>query len=187
MRALLPAAVLASALGAGSASALAQITAERAIDAAKSKATFTVSHIFVEHVSGEIPIESGSIVLRPSSPIPVSVSAVLDANKVSSGDPDRDASLRSPDFFDVQKFPTWTFVSTRITPHGGAAFEMDGNLTIHGVTQPERLDVTVSGDAGRPAYHATAQIDRHAFGMSRTRLDPTIGATADVTLDVTLQ
>lgn len=179
MRALLLAAVLSG--------ALAQVTAERAIDTARSKATFTVTHVFVEHVSGQVPIASGSIVLAPNSPIPVSASAVLDAGKVSSGDPDRDASLRSPDFFDAEKFPTWTFVSTKITPRGSAAFEMDGNLTIHGVTQPERLEVTVSGDAEHPTYHATAQIDRHAFGMARTRLDPVIGATADITLDVSLQ
>jgi polyisoprenoid-binding protein YceI len=181
------AAVFATALGAWSASALAQMTVEHAIDTSKSKATFTVTHIFVEHVSGEVPIQSGSIVLRPSSLIPVSASAVLDPSKVSSGDPDRDGSLRSPDFFDVQKFPTWSFVSTKITPRSDAAFEMDGNLTIHGVTQPERLEVTVSGDAEHPVYHAAAQIDRHAFGMSTTRLDPTIGGTADVTLDVTLR
>ena len=61
---------------------------------------------------------------------------------------------------------------------------MDGDLTIHGVTQPERLDVTVNGDAVRPEYRAKAQIDRHAFGIIRTRLDPTIGNTVDITLDI---
>lgn len=187
MRALLLAAVFAGMLGGSNSNVLAQTTAERAIDTTKSKATFTVTHVFVEHVSGQVPIQSGSIVLQPNSLIPVSASAVLDPGKVSSGDPDRDASLRSPDFFDAEKFPTWTFVSTKITPRGSAAFEMDGNLTIHGVTQPERLDVTVSGDAEHPTYHATAQIDRHAFGMAKTRLDPVIGASADITLDVTLQ
>lgn len=64
---------------------------------------------------------------------------------------------------------------------------MDGNLTIHGVTQPEQLNATVSGDAANPSYRANGQIDRHAFGMTGTRLDPTIGGTADITLDVTLK
>jgi len=64
---------------------------------------------------------------------------------------------------------------------------MDGNLTIHGVTQPEHLSVTIKGDTSHPIYHAVGQIDRHAFGMSVTRLDPTIGNNADITLDITLK
>lgn len=164
-----------------------QPAAQRSIDAARSKAQFTVTHVFVEHVTGNIPIQSGSVVLKVGSLIPVSATAVLDATGVTTGDPDRDASLRSPDFFETAKFPTWSFVSTKIVPHGDTGFEMDGKLTIHGVAQPERLDVTASGDSEHPIYHATAQIDRHAFGMATTRLDPAIGGTAAVTLDVTLQ
>ena len=134
-----------------------------------------------------MPIRSGSVVLKPGSPIPVSADAVLDAGHLATDDPDRDASLKSPDFFDTPRFPTWTFASTKVVPHADGSFEMDGNLTIHGVTQPERLAVTVTGGAANPSYHATARIDRHAFGMATTRLDPAIGATADVTLDVTLK
>jgi polyisoprenoid-binding protein YceI len=72
-------------------------------------------------------------------------------------------------------------------PQSAHAFEMDGNLTVHGVTRPERLNVTVGGTGANPVYHATTQIDRHAFGMAVTRLDPTIGRTADITLDVALR
>jgi polyisoprenoid-binding protein YceI len=159
----------------------------RVIDVARSKATFDITHVFVEHVVGTVPIASGTVVLRPGSAIPVSAAAVLDATRIASGDPDRDASLRSPDFFDTKRFPTWTFASTKIVPKGGASFDMQGNLTVHGVAEPERLEVTVAGDAANPSYHATARIDRRAFGMTTTRLDPAIGATADVTLDVTLK
>jgi polyisoprenoid-binding protein YceI len=177
MRLLLAAALASVALSTGGA---------RNIDVSHSKATFEVTHVFVEHVSGTIPIASGTVVLKPGSAVPVSVTAVLDPARVDSGDPDRDASLRSPDFFDTKRFPTWTFASTKIVPNENGSFEMDGDVTIHGVSQPERLDVSVTGDAENPIYHATAKIDRHAFGMSTTRLDPAIGATADITLDVTL-
>jgi polyisoprenoid-binding protein YceI len=64
---------------------------------------------------------------------------------------------------------------------------MDGTLTVHGVSQPEHLDVTVRGDASHPFYHATGQIDRRAFGMKGTRLDLAIGSAADISLDVTLK
>jgi len=167
--------------------ALAEPAVQRSIDTAKSRARFSVPHLWVEHVIGTVPILGGSVTLAPGSMIPASVTAVLDATRIETDEPDRDKSLQSPDFFDAQKFPAWTFVTTKITPNGPNAFEMDGNLTIHGVTQLERLHVTARGDAAHPVYDATGEINRHAFGMTVTRLDPTIGATADVTLDVTLK
>jgi polyisoprenoid-binding protein YceI len=159
----------------------------RAIDPTRSSAHFSVQHIWVEHVQGTVPILGGSVVLATGSVIPVSVTAVLDATRLATEEPDRDRALASPDFFDTKKFPRWTFTSARIAPRAPDAFEMDGNLTIHGVTQPERLDVTVGGTAANPLYHATAQIDRRAFGMNVTRLDPTIGAMVEVALDVALE
>lgn len=158
----------------------------RAIDPAKSKAQFSIRHIFVEHVTGTVPIVRGSVSLVPGSTIPAAVTAVLDATRISSGDPDRDGSLESPDYFDAKNFPTWTFTSSKIEATGAAAFVVDGTLTIHGVTQPERLAVTVGGTAAQPLYHATGAIDRHAFGMKGTRLDPAIGDQAEVTLDISL-
>jgi polyisoprenoid-binding protein YceI len=159
----------------------------RAIDVGKSSAQFSVAHIWVERVTGTVPILSGGVSLDPGTVIPENVTAVLDATHITTGEPDRDRSLESPDFFDAAKFPRWTFTSTRIAATGPVSFEMDGDLTIHGVTQPERLDVTVIGDPAHPEYRAKAKIDRHAFGMIRTRLDPTIGNTVDVTLDIVLQ
>jgi polyisoprenoid-binding protein YceI len=166
---------------------LAAAPSPRAIDIAKSSAQFSVAHIWVERVTGTVPVLGGAVSLEPGSVIPQSVNAVLDATRIITGEPDRDRSLESPDFFDAAKFPRWTFASTRIVPKGPASFEIDGDLTIHGVTQPERLDVTASGDPLHPEYRAKAQIDRHAFGMLRTRLDPTIGNTVDVTLDIVLE
>src|SRR5579863_3846137 len=159
----------------------------RAIDPARSSAGFSVAHIWVEHVSGTVPIVEGSLTLPADSLVPTAASAVLDATHIATGDPDRDRQLESPDFFDVQKYPRWSFASTTVIPKGTDRFEMDGSLTIHGVTQPEHLSVTIGGTTAAPHYHATAEIDRHAFGMSLTRLDPTIGATVNVTLDVTLK
>lgn len=158
----------------------------RPIDPARSHAGFSVAHIWVQHVRGSVPIISGTVMLAAGSVIPTSAQAELDATRIDTGEPDRDRSLESPDFFDAQRYPRWTFSSTRIVPQSSNTFEMDGNLTIHGVTQSERLIVKVGGDGANPVYHATAQLDRHAFGMATTRLDPAIGATIEVTLDVVL-
>jgi polyisoprenoid-binding protein YceI len=163
------------------------LPAPRPIDTARSTAKFSVSHIWVERVTGTVPILSGSLTLVPNSMIPQSATAVLDATRITTGEPDRDHALESPDFFDTTKFPQWTFTSTKIVPKASNVFEMDGNLTLHGVTQPESLNVTVSGTPEHPSYHATAQIERRAFGMAVTRLDPTIGADVQITLNVTLK
>jgi len=159
----------------------------RAIDPAQSHAQFSVSHIWVEHVTGTIPIVDGSVTLDPGSLVPTAATATFDPAKVSTGEPDRDRSLASPDFFDAQKYPRWTFTSTSVVSKGGDAFEMDGDLTIHGITRPVRLNASVRGTAAHPEYRATGEIDRHQFGMAVTRLDPTIGATVDLTIDVTLK
>src|SRR5580704_1313971 len=92
--------------------------AQRAIDAAKSRAQFSIAHIFVERVIGTVPILSGTLALPPGSTIPSSLTAVLDPAHFDTGEPDRDASLESADYFDVKKFPTWTFTSTRVLPQG---------------------------------------------------------------------
>jgi len=165
--------------------AQAQTTA-RAIDAIRSKALLSVAHVYVERVTGSIPIASGKVVLPEGSAIPLSVTAVLDPSAIKTGDDDRDAALVGPDWFDVKRFPTWTFTSTKIVASSPTAFTMDGLLTVHGVTRSEHLDVTVAGTFARPVYNATGKIDRHAFGMTVTRLDPVIGNPVDVTLDVTL-
>jgi|SRR5579862_3531023 len=159
----------------------------RAIDPAHSHAAFSISHIWVGHVTGSVPIISGTVMLAEGSRIPTSAQAVLDARRIDTGEPDRDRSLESADFFDTQRYPLWTFTSTRIVSQGSDIFEMDGDLTIHGVTQPERLSVTVAADNTDPVYHATVRLDRHAFGMVTTRLDPAIGATVDVVLDIALK
>lgn len=159
----------------------------RAIDPTHSRARFTVQHIWVERVMGTVPIAEGTIAVAPGSRIPTFAHAELDATRIETGEPDRDRSLESPDFFDSARYPRWAFTSTRIVPQGDDTFEMDGDLTIHGVTQSARLNVTIGGTAENPVYHAATQIDRHAFGMAVTRLDPAIGRTVDVTLDAVLK
>ena len=158
-----------------------------AVDPAKSKAQFAVQHIFVERVVGTVPIRSGTVTLEAGSLIPAAVTAELDPAKVSTGEPDRDASLTSRDFFDVQRFPTWTFVSTKIEPRSANAFGLDGTLTVHGVAVPEHLDVTVRGDPAHPSYHAVGKLERRDFKMAVTRLDPVIGTSVDITLDIALK
>jgi polyisoprenoid-binding protein YceI len=162
-------------------------TTIRPIDPARSKAQFSIQHIFVDRVTGTVSVRGGTVELPAGSDVPTSVTAELDPSRIHTDEPDRDASLEGPDYFDVKAFPTWSFASTRIVKTGPQTFEMDGTLTMHGVGNPEQFAVTIAGTPADPVYHATATIDRHAFGMKGTRLDPVIGNTADVTLDVALK
>ncbi len=75
-----------------------------------------MQHIYVTRVNGTLPIVGGTVTLPPNGMLPVAITADLDPSKVSSGDPDRDGALVSPDFFNVKAFPTWTFTSTKIAP-----------------------------------------------------------------------
>jgi polyisoprenoid-binding protein YceI len=159
----------------------------RTIDPQRSSAHFSIQHIFVARVQGTVPVRGGSVAFATPGVLPTRVSAELDAGRLHTDEPDRDAALCGPDYFDVQHFPTWTFVSTRIVATGPLSFEMEGLLTLHGVAQPEHLTVRIDPDAANPVYHATATIDRHAFGMRGARLDPVIGNTAQITLDVSLR
>ena len=160
--------------------------AARAIDPAGSKAEFSVQHLWVERVTGSVPVVRGSVTLEPGSLIPLRVSAVLDPTKIKTGEDDRDGVLQTPDWFDTKAFSEWTFASTAIAKTGPSSFTLDGDLTIHGVTQPARLEVTVTGSPEQPVFHAAGHLDRHAFGMKTTKLDPAIGERVDVTLEVKL-
>lgn len=179
--------VLAAAVVVSGAAVRAQDTTARAVDPAKSKVQFSVQHIFVERVVGTVPIQSATLTLAGDSPIPIAVTAALDASKIFIGEPDRDASLQSPDFFDTKKFPTWTFTSTKIEARGPTTFACDGTLTVHGITASEHLDVTIRGDAAHPVYHAVGRLERRDFKMAVTRLDPVIGTSVDLVMDIALK
>lgn len=148
-----------------------------------SHASFTVRHLYVERVTGTVPIVRGNLTFAPGSALPSHVDAVLDPTHIDTNDRDRDEDLQGPDWFDVKRFPTWTFVSTSVAA-SPAGFEMRGSLTVHGVAQTVTLDVTTVRGLPHPAYRATATIDRHAFGMRVTPLDGTIGNELELALDV---
>ena len=154
-----------------------------AIDPVHSKAAFSVQHIFVEKVEGSLPVVRGSIELAEGTLVPNKVSAELDATKLRTGDDDRDGVLQTSDWFDTKAFPTWNFVSEKISSNA-QGFTMTGLLTIHGVSREEVLEVTASGTSANPVYYATCHVDRHAFGMKPNRMDAAIGTDVLVTLDI---
>ncbi|GAC1528230.1 MAG: YceI family protein [Vulcanimicrobiaceae bacterium] len=159
----------------------------RAFDLGRSRATFDVTHLFVQHVGGKIPIVDGRATFAaPDARVPTHVEASLDPAGVRTDDADRDEDLHGPDWFDVARYPTWTFASGEIAPTA-TGFTMAGTFTMHGVARPVTLAVTVLQPPPHAHYRATATLDRHAFGMRVTRFDATIGNDVDLVLDIQLK
>jgi polyisoprenoid-binding protein YceI len=140
------------------------------LDAAHTHVGFFVRHLMVAKVRGSFTSFSGTITIA-EDPLQSSVDVSIDTASIDTRDRDRDAHLRSADFFDVEQFPTMRFKSTSMAPARGNRWVVDGELTIRDVTQAVRLDVEFEGVAMDPwggtriAFEATTQIDREDFGL----------------------
>ncbi len=142
-----------------------------AIDPAHTSAEFIVRHLMITKVRGRFAGVSGTIELPPGSEVPTSVQARIETATIDTREPQRDAHLKSVDFFEVEKHPTLEFISTRIegVPDD---FTIYGNLTIHGVTREVALNAEFEGQASDPwggqrvGYSATTTINRKEFGLT---------------------
>jgi polyisoprenoid-binding protein YceI len=142
------------------------------IDSAHTHAQFKVRHLMVSNVKGDFDKVTGTVVLDDANPAASSIDISVDVASISTREPQRDAHLKSPDFFDVEKFPTITFVSKEVVKSGEESYEVVGDLTIHGVTKTIDLnveDVTpeVKDPFGlfRRGASAKASILRSDFGL----------------------
>ncbi len=111
------------------------------IDTAHTQAQFKVRHLMISNVKGEFTKVTGTVELDDANPAASSINVTVDVNSISTREPQRDAHLKSADFFDAEKFPTITFVSKEVVKSGEGSFEVVGELTIHGVTRTVDLNV----------------------------------------------
>jgi polyisoprenoid-binding protein YceI len=153
-------------------SAFAQVETWR-IDPAHSAAQFAVRHMGISTVRGEFKKVSGSAGYDTADPGKTSLDATIDATTVDTRVDMRDNDLRSPNFLDVQKYPTITFKSKRAEAAGPGKMKITGDLTIHGVTREVVLDVdgpTSPVKDPRGNFHigasATTKINRKDFGVN---------------------
>jgi polyisoprenoid-binding protein YceI len=146
--------------------------AEWRIDSAHAAAQFAVKHMMISTVRGEFKGVTGTIYWDPQDITKSKVSVTIDATTVNTGEPKRDAHLKSADFFDVAKYPAMTFQSTKIETAGPGKLKVTGDLTIHGVTKSVVLDVDGPTQAikdpygnERVALSGTTRINRQDFGV----------------------
>jgi len=140
------------------------------IDPTHSEVSFVVRHMVVSKVRGRFDAFEGTIVTA-ENPLESSVQATIDATSIDTNHEQRDGHVRSADFLDVERYPTLNFTSTAIRPTGDR-YELDGRLTLHGVTNPVTLELEVNGftpdpyGGTRAGFSAKAEINRQDFGVS---------------------
>src|SRR6266567_1542912 len=141
-----------------------------AIDPVHSEVSFTVRHMMVSKVRGRFDKFEGTIVTG-EDPLASSVTASVDLSSINTGQEQRDAHIRSADFFEVEKYPEMTFVSTGIKP-AEEGFVLEGDLTLKGVTKAVAFDLEVTGfgpdgyGGTRAGFSATNQINRMDYGVA---------------------
>jgi polyisoprenoid-binding protein YceI len=167
-----------------------------AIDPAHSSMEFAVRHLMITTVKGRFTDVQGAVVLDDANPAGARVDVTVGVASIDTREPQRDAHLRSDDFFEAEKYPTLTFRSTGVRDVSDERFKLAGDLTLHGVTRQVVLDVTFEGRTQDPwggqraGYSATTKIKRSDYGLTWNQLLETGGvAVSDdvkITLDVEL-
>jgi polyisoprenoid-binding protein YceI len=140
------------------------------VDKAHSKLTFTITHLAVSDVDGLFKDFDVTIVTGKPDFSDAKFTLVAQTASINTEIEKRDNHLKSPDFFEVDKYPTMNFVSTSIAKGAGAnRYKVKGNLTLHGVTKPVTLDLwyrgTVAGQGGKEVagFQLTGEIKRSDF------------------------
>jgi polyisoprenoid-binding protein YceI len=168
--------------------------AELEADPAHSSIGFEIKHLMISTIHGEFTNLTGAIKLDEKNLEKSTVNFKVKTDSISTNSEKRDAHLKSPDFFDVAKYPEVTFVSTSIKPAGKDKYTLVGDLTIHGVTKKSEVALTYLGKVRDPygverrMFHGNIDIVRSDFGLIyNAKLESggvLIGDTAKLTIDV---
>lgn len=163
-------------------------------DPAHSSVRFKVRHLGFSKVTGRFGAFDATVRLDPGDLTTLEAEATIDAASISTGDEKRDAHLRSEDFFEVETYPELTFRSTGVRNVRGDDFELEGELTMHGVTKPVVLAGTFLGTARDPwggervGFEAQTTINRKDFGLNWNSVLETggvlVGEDVEIVLDV---
>lgn len=141
------------------------------IDPTHSAVEFAVKHMMISTVRGRFTEYAATITTPETDPTRSRAEVTIDVASIDTGEPSRDAHLKSADFFDVEGFPKLTFVSKRVQGDPEGTFKVIGDLTIRGTTREVVLDVEYQGEGRDPygnekrGFVATTKVDRREFGL----------------------
>jgi polyisoprenoid-binding protein YceI len=165
------------------------------IDPAHAVAEFKVKHMMISNVKGQFHKVTGTLSLDESNLANSRVEAVIDASSLETRDAQRNGHLKSADFLDVEKFPTLSFKSTRVSVVGDGELAVEGDLSIHGVTRKVSFSVEGPTPPTKDPWgnthiglSATTKINRKDFGLTWNAALETggilVGEEVTITLDV---
>lgn len=164
------------------------------IDSAHSAIQFTVRHLVIAKVRGQFGRWSGAVTAPDGDFTRATASVTIDATSLDTGVAERDAHLRSADFFDVERFREIVFSGERVEPTGKGTFRLHGELTIRGISRRVLLDVEAAGRARDPwgneraVFSARTAIDRKEFGLTWNQALETggvlVGDKVEIEIDV---
>ena len=166
------------------------------IDGSHSNAHFTVKHMMITNVRGEFTKLEGKVSYDPAKPEATQVEASIDVASISTREEKRDGHLKSPDFFDAEKFPKITFKS-KSAKAKGSDLAVTGDLSIHGVTKEVVLEIEEPSAPStdpfgnvRVGATATTKIKREDFGLTwNAALEAggvLVGNEVKITIDISL-
>ena len=162
------------------------------IDGAHSIAEFAVKHMMVSTVKGRFRTLRGTIELDEQEPERSSVEAEIETASIDTGVEQRDAHLRSDDFFSAERFPLITFRSTRVERVDDDRWRVIGDLTVRGITKEVVLDTEFEGEGidaygqRRAAFTATTTINRRDFGLNWNGVIEAVGVVVQDWVKITL-
>lgn len=176
----------------GALSAPAAVAADTyTFDVGHSNIGYSVRHFFSK-VPGHFTQYEGTLVFDSQDLSKSAVNVTIEAASINTGVDKRDTHLKSPDFFDVEKFPKLTFVSNKVTPAGAGKAKIEGMLTIRGVSKPVTLDVDLlgSGPDGwggvRAGFEARTKINRQDYGVAWNKVVEGGGTVLSDEVEITL-
>lgn len=167
------------------------------IDPAHSSASFSIRHMMISNVRGEFGKVTGSVNWDEADVTKSTAEATIDTTTINTHEPKRDQHLKSPDFFDVAKYPTITFKSKSVKKAGADRLTITGDLTMHGVTKPVTLEATYTNDElkdpwgnTRRGASARTKLNRKDFDLKWNQTLESggvlVGDEVDITLDLEL-
>ena len=164
------------------------------LDPAHSHAEFKVKHMMISNVKGSFSGLSGTLTEHATDATLSTIEASIDVNSISTGDAQRDAHLKSADFFDATQFQTMTFRSTKVQPNGDGGYNVTGDLKLHGQTRQQIFVVEGPTAPGKDPWgntriglSATTRINRKDYGLSWNAALETGGILVGDDVNITIE
>jgi len=162
------------------------------VDKMHSAVKFTVSHLVISEVDGSFKIFDGSLVSTKDDFTDAKINFSVDVNSINTDNTSRDGHLKGDDFFNAEKYPKMTFVSTSFKKKSGSMYELTGNLTIRDVTKKVTFAVKYGGTTKDPygntkaGFKATGTINRLEYGLKWNTVTEAGGAVVGSDIELTL-